>query len=149
MNALTRFDTNSLAQLNRALVGFDRIFDDMEKRFANSASNNNYPPYNIEKLADNLYGITIAVAGFEKSEVTVEVDQDQLIIRGERPEQTTAPEYLHRGLAFRNFERRFTLAEHMEVTKAETKNGLLMIQIERRVPDALLPRKIEVIELKD
>lgn len=149
MNALTRFDTNSLAQLNRALVGFDRIFDNFETRFANQISQN-YPPYNIEKVGENLYDIVIAVAGFSKEEVTVEVDQDQLIVRGEKStEQESAPEYLHRGLAFRDFERRFTLAEHMEIIKAEIKNGLLLIQIERRVPEALLPRKIEVIEIKD
>jgi len=146
MNAITRFDTQAL---NRALVGFDRIFDNFETRFANQI-NQNYPPYNIEKVAENLYDIVIAVAGFSKEEVTVEIDQDQLIVRGEKSTaQEATPEYLHRGLAFRDFERRFTLAEHMEVIKAETKNGLLMIQIERRVPEALLPRKIEVIEIKD
>lgn len=148
MNGLTRIDTNALAQLNRALVGFDRIFDNFENRL--SSSTTNYPPYNIEKVNENLYSITLAVAGFSREEVTVEVDQDQLIIRGEKPQTTedgyVAPEYLHRGLAFRNFERRFVLAEHMEVLKAETKNGLLIIDIERKIPDALLPRKIDVIE---
>jgi molecular chaperone IbpA len=145
MNQLTRFDTTAL---NRALVGFDRIFDNFETRFANQI-NQNYPPYNIEKVAENLYDIVVAVAGFEKNEITVEIDQDQLIIRGEKPtEQNPATEYLHRGLAFRDFERRFTLAEHMEVVKAEIKNGLLQVQIERKVPEALLPRKIEVLEVK-
>lgn len=139
MTQVTRFDTTAL---NRALVGFDRIFDDMERRFATQA--NNYPPYNIEKISENLYNIVVAVAGFEKNEVTVEIDQDQLIIRGERPEHHPEPEYLHRGLAFRNFERRFTLAEHMEIVKAEIKTGLLKIQIERVVPEALLPRRIEI-----
>jgi molecular chaperone IbpA len=145
MNALTRFDTQAL---NRALVGFDRIFDNLETRYGNQI-NQNYPPYNIEKVGDNLYDIVIAVAGFSKEEVTVEVDQDQLIVRGQKTQQDSDTEYLHRGLAFRDFERRFVLAEHMEVVRAETKNGLLMIQIERRVPEALLPCKIEVIELKD
>jgi molecular chaperone IbpA len=146
MNQLVRFDTSAL---NRALVGFDRIFDDFESRFANQI-NSNYPPYNIEKVAENTYDIVIAVAGFAKDEVSVEVDQDQLIIRGEKSKSETATtEYLHRGLAFRDFERRFTLAEHMEVVKAETKDGLLKIQLERKVPEALLPRKIEVKQLKD
>lgn len=148
MNGLTRIDTNSLAQLNRALVGFDRIFDNFENRL--SSATNNYPPYNIEKVSENFYNITLAVAGFSREEITVEVDQDQLIIRGEKfqtsKEDYVEPEYLHRGLAFRNFERRFVLAEHMEVLKAETKNGLLIINIERKVPEALLPRKIDVIE---
>ena len=150
MNGLTRFDTNALAQLNRALVGFDRIFDNIETRYANSSASSNYPPYNIEKITENLYDIVVAVAGFEKSEINVEVDQDQLVIRGEKVEvDKPLPEYLHRGLAFRDFERRFTLAEHMEVVKAEIKNGLLTVQIERKVPETLLPRKIEVIEIKD
>jgi molecular chaperone IbpA len=149
MNALARFDTSALNQLNRALVGFDRIFNDMESRYVNQV-NTNYPPYNIEKVGENLYDIVVAVAGFEKKEITVEVDQDQLIIRGEKhyDGQEPAPEYLHRGLAFRDFERRFTLAEHMEIVKAEIKNGLLLVQIERRVPEALLPRKIDIIEVK-
>lgn len=146
MNQLVRFDTSAL---NRAFVGFDRLFDDFESRFANQISNN-YPPYNIEKVAENTYDIVIAVAGFAKHEVTVEVDQDQLVIRGEKARTAdSATEYLHRGLAFRDFERRFTLAEHMEVIKAETKDGLLKIQLERKVPEALLPRKIEVKQLKD
>jgi molecular chaperone IbpA len=145
MTQLRNFDTAALAQLNRALVGFDRIFND---RFFENHSNN-YPPYNIEKIAENFYDIVVAVAGFEKSEIAVEVDQDQLIIRGEKSyTQDPVPEYLHRGLAFRDFERRFTLAEHMEIVKAEIKNGLLLVQIERKVPDALLPRKIEVTEIK-
>jgi len=144
MNQLTRFDT---AALNRSLVGFDRIFENFETRFANQI-NSNYPPYNIEKVSENIYNITVAVAGFERDEITVEIDQEQLIVRGEKVQkQDSTAEYLHRGLAFRDFERRFALAEHVEVIKAETKNGLLMIQLERRIPEALLPRRIEVKEL--
>jgi molecular chaperone IbpA len=145
MTSLTRFDTSTLHQLNKALVGFDRIFNDMESRFVNQVSTN-YPPYNIEKVGENLYDIVIAVAGFDKNEISVEVDQDQLIIRGEKlyDGKTPSPEYLHRGLAFRDFERKFTLAEHMEILKAEIKNGLLSIRIERKVPEELLPRKITI-----
>lgn len=144
MNALTRFDT---AALNRALVGFDRIFDNFETRFANQI-NQNYPPYNIIKTSEHTYTVEIAVAGFSTDEITVEVDQDQLVVSGRKAAQENGSEYLHRGLAYRDFERRYTLAEHMEVVKAETKNGLLMIEIERKVPEALLPRKIEVLEIK-
>lgn len=145
MTSLNRFDTNAL---NRALVGFDRIFENFETRFANQI-NQNYPPFNIEKVGDNLYDIVIAVAGFDKTEVSVEVEQDQLVIRGEKDaEQGPIPEYLHRGLALRDFERRFTLAEHMEVVKAEIKNGLLVIQVERKIPEALLTRKIDIVEVK-
>lgn len=143
--ALTRFDT---ASLNRALIGFDQLFDTFESRFANQLTNN-YPPYNIEKISENVYDIVLAIAGFDKEEVSVEIEGDQLTIRGEKSVSTDPqPEYLHRGLAFRDFERRFTLADHMEVVKAEIKNGLLMIQIERKVPEELLPRKIEVVEVK-
>ena len=142
---LTRFDTNAL---NRALIGFDTLFDTFESRFANQLATN-YPPYNIEKVAENLYDIVIAVAGFNKEEVTVEVEGDQLTIRGEKAVSADPqPEYLHRGLAFRDFERRFTLADHMEVVKAEIKNGLLQIQLERKVPEALKARKIDILEVK-
>lgn len=147
MTQLMRFDTNAL---NKALLGFDSLFNDFENRFANQI-NNSYPPYNIVKHNDSLYELHIAITGFAKDEVTVEVDQDQLIIRGQKtsPGELQDQQYLHRGLAFRDFERRFTLAEHMEVVRAESKNGLLNIQVERKIPEALLPRKIEVIELKD
>lgn len=145
MTQVARFDTNAL---NRALIGFDQLFDTFETRFANQLSNN-YPPYNIEKVAENLYDIVVAVAGFSKEEVTVEVEGDQLTIRGEKAVSADPqPEYLYRGLAFRDFERRFTLADHMEVVKAEVKNGLLLIQLERRVPEALKARKIDIVEVK-
>ena len=148
MNQIARFDTNAL---NRALIGFDQLFDTFESRFAHQISNN-YPPYNIEKAGENSYTIVVAVAGFDKSEVTVEVEGDQLTIRGEKAINATTEdqpvEYLHRGLAFRDFERRFTLAEHMEVKDAEIKNGLLSIKIDRIIPEALQARKIEVKEVK-
>lgn len=146
MNQLTRFDT---AALNRALVGFDRLFDNFEARFANQITSN-YPPYNVVRYNENSYGITVAVAGFDKDEIHVEVDQDQLVIRGEKNDQSDGSlDYLYKGLALRNFERRFAIAEHVEVVKAEIKNGLLSIELKRNIPEALLPRKIEVVELKD
>jgi molecular chaperone IbpA len=148
MNQLTRFDTNAL---NRALIGFDQLFDTFESRFAHQISNN-YPPYNIEKSGENSYTIVVAVAGFDKNEVAVVVEGDQLTIRGEKAIDATTSEqpieYLHRGLAFRDFERRFTLAEHMEVKDAEIKNGVLTIKIDRIIPEALQARKIEVKEVK-
>jgi len=140
MTQLRTIDTNALAQLNRALVGFDRIFND---RFFETRTNN-YPPYNIVKYSDNNYGIEVAVAGFDKSEITVEVDQDQLTIKGEKVKSDSEVEYLHRGLAARDFEQTFTLAEYMEVRGAEVKDGMLKIDIERIVPEALKPRQIEV-----
>lgn len=144
MTQLTRFDT---AALNRALVGFDRLFGDMERRFANQAANN-YPPYNIVKVSDNLYDISIAVTGFEKDEIQVQVEDNELTVRGERKTTEEAVEYLHRGLAMRNFERSFTLAEHMKIIKAEMRNGILLISIEREIPEEKKPRVIDIVEVK-
>lgn len=145
MTQLQRFDT---AALNRALVGFDRIFDDMERRFANQI-HSNYPPFNISRVSENLYDISIAVTGFEKDEIAVTVEANELTVKGERKEgEQPEPEYLHRGLALRDFERTFTLAEHMKVRKAEIKNGILQIQIEREIPEELKPRVIDVVEIK-
>ena len=136
---LRTIDTAALAQLSKALVGFDRYFT------APHHQNGNYPPHNIVKYADDSYGIEVAVAGFSKDEITVEVDQDQLTIRGvkDRPSDTTV-EYLHRGLAARDFEQTFTLAEYMEVRGAKVDNGMLHIDIQRIIPEALKPRQIEI-----
>jgi molecular chaperone IbpA len=147
MTQLVRFDTNSLNALNRALIGFDDVFTNFERRFANQISNN-YPPYNVVKITDNLYDIAIAVTGFEKDEITVTVKANELTIRGERKSlDSPEPEYLHRGLALRDFERTFTLAEHMQVREAEIKNGILLIQIEREIPEELKPRQIHIKEV--
>ena len=139
MNQLRTIDANALAQINRALVGFDRYFNN---QFPNT--NGNYPPHNIVKYDDTHYGIEVAVAGFSKEEITVEVDQDQLMITGKKSSTNADVEYLHRGLAARDFEQTFTLAEYMEVKGAEVKDGMLKISIERIVPEALKPRQIEI-----
>ena len=135
---LRTIDTAALAGLSRALVGFDRYFNNQVHQ------NSNYPPYNIVKYDVNNYGIEVAVAGFSKEEITIEVDQDQLTITGKKSELADSKEYLHRGLAARDFEQTYTLAEYMEVRGAEVKDGMLKILIERIVPDALKPRQIEV-----
>jgi molecular chaperone IbpA len=142
MNALTRFDTTALNQLNRALVGFDRMF--AEKL----ALNQPYPPYNIIKKGENDYEIEIAVAGFNLEEIEVEVTQNVLVIKGERKRAEEAEvEYIHRGLAYRNFEKSLTLAENMEVGTATINEGILRIAVTRIVPEALKPRKVQVIGL--
>lgn len=139
MTQLRTVDTAQLANLSRALVGFDRYFNN---QFANV--NGNYPPHNIVKYNDTHYGIEVAVAGFSKEEITVEVDQDQLYITGKKVSVSEGVEYLHRGLAARDFEQTFTLAEYMEVRGAEVKDGMLKIEIERIIPDALKPRQIKI-----
>ena len=141
MTQLRTIDTAALAQLNRALVGFDRILND---RFFEGRTSN-YPPYNIIKYNDKEYAIEVAVAGFLKEEISVSVDQDQLTITGKNQvTESEQREYLHRGLAARDFEQTWTLAEFMNVTNAEVKDGLLIISIERIVPEALKPRTIEI-----
>ena len=128
------------ANLSRALIGFDQIFNQRLQQ-----TNSNYPPHNIVKYSDSEYAIEIAVAGFSKEEITVEVDQDQLIVRGVQGEVVNeSKEYLHRGLASRNFEQTWTLAEYMEVKDAEVKDGMLVIQIDRIMPEALKPRQIVI-----
>ena len=145
MTQLQRFDT---AALNRALVGFHRIFDDMDRRFASQISSN-YPPYNVAKLQENLYQIEMAVTGFEKEEISVTVEQNELTVTGENKDETEIDvEYLHRGLALRDFERKFTLAEHMKIVSATIKNGVLQIRIEREVPEEMKPRVIDIVEVK-
>lgn len=137
---LMRFDTNAL---NRALVGFDTLFNDFESRFSNQI-NNNYPPYNIVKYNNDSYEIQLAVAGFEKDQISVEIDQNQLIIKGQSNEVNNEVHYLHKGLATRDFTRVFTLAEHMEVGEGTIKNGVLKIELKRIIPEALKPRVLRL-----
>jgi len=141
MNQLVRFDTNAL---NKALLGFDSLFNDLEGRFANQV-NNNYPPYNILKHSDDSYELEVAVTGFAQEEITVEIDQNQLIVKGERNrDEETDTQYIHRGLATRDFTRSWTLAEHMEVGEGKIKNGVLTIELKRVVPEALKPRVLKI-----
>jgi molecular chaperone IbpA len=140
MNAITRFDTTAL---NRALIGFDQLFNDVERRFANQVQTN-YPPYNVLKHDDDHFEIEIAVAGFDREDITIEVDQNQLTIKGQRQKEDDAGKYLHRGLAARDFERSWTLADYMIVGDAELTNGILRVKLTRVVPEALKPRLIAI-----
>ena len=139
MNQLARFDTTAL---NRALIGFDRIFNDFENRFQHSTTN--YPPYNVIKHDENSFEIEVAVAGFDREDITIEVDQNQLIIRGQRTKDDDTSKYVYRGLAARDFERAFTLAEHFIVGDADLTNGILRVNLTREVPEALKPRVIAI-----
>ena len=142
-NQLARLDA-----LNRALVGFDQMFDQMERRFANSV-NNNYPPHNILKMAENEYAIQLAVTGFERAEISVTVENNVLVVKGESMTTDYAPEqYLHRGLATRDFLKEFPLAEHIEVVGAETKNGMLTVKLVRNIPESAKPKIIDIVDVK-
>ncbi|MEJ1992852.1 MAG: Hsp20 family protein [Maritimibacter sp.] len=138
-----------LTPLYRATVGFDQLADVMDRVLANDGGRESYPPYNIEKTADDSWRITVAVAGFADDELSVEVKEQALIVAARKAGDDKARTYLHRGIATRAFERRFQLAEHVRVTGAVSENGLLHIDLVREVPEALKPRRIEIARAKD
>jgi len=133
-----------LAPLYRASVGFDQVADLMDRVLTNDVAQPTYPPYNIEKIADDSWRISIAVAGFSEDDLSVEVRENALIISAKKATQEGKHTYLHRGIATRAFERRFHLAEHVHVTGASHVNGMLNIDLTREVPEALKPRRVEI-----
>lgn len=132
------------APLHRATIGFDQIADMMDRVLTNDVSQPSYPPYNIEKTADDAYRISIAVAGFSENDLSVEVKENGLVVSAKKAEDDGERTYLHRGIATRAFERRFTLADHVRVTGASHENGMLHIDLQREVPEALKPRRIAI-----
>jgi molecular chaperone IbpA len=135
--------TYDLSPLFRSSIGFDRLSRLIEASQATEAVS--YPPYNIEKLGENSYRVTLAVAGFGEGEIDITVENNALTVKGKAQAETEGAQFLHRGIAGRAFERRFQLAEHVEVETARLANGLLHIELVRRIPEALKPRKIEVV----
>ena len=133
-----------LAPLYRATVGFDQIADMMDRVLAGDATQPSYPPYNIEKTAEDAYRISIAVAGFSDSDLSVEVKDRALVVSAKKADEDTPRTYLHRGIATRAFERRFHLADHVKVTGAAHKDGMLHIDLVKEIPEALKPRRIEI-----
>ncbi|NBT31540.1 MAG: heat-shock protein [Rhodobacteraceae bacterium] len=136
--------TFDLAPLYRATVGFDQIADLMDRVLTNESGTQSYPPYNIEKTADDGWRISVAVAGFSDDDLTIEVRENALLVTGRKAEEDTERTYLHRGIATRAFERRFHLADHVRVTGASHQDGMLHIDLVREVPEALKPRRIEI-----
>jgi molecular chaperone IbpA len=132
------------APLYRSTVGFDQIASMMDRVLANDVSTQSYPPYNIEKTADDAYRISIAVAGFGDEDLSVEVKEQALVVSARKAETDDARTYLHRGIATRAFERRFHLADHVRVTGALHENGMLHIELQREAPEALKPRRIAI-----
>lgn len=136
------YDMNPLL---RSSVGFDRfvsLFDNLSR--ASESVNPGFPPYDIEKRADGSYRITMAVAGFDKDDLEITVNDDLLIVTGKAAAEPEGITYLHRGIARRAFERRFTLAEHVRVTGASQENGLLHIDLKRDVPEDKKPHQIAI-----
>ena len=132
-----------LAPLYRATVGFDQIADLMDRVLSDTATAPSYPPYNIEKTAEDSWRISIAVAGFSENDLSVEVRENALFVSGRKASEEDSV-YLHRGIANRAFERRFALADHVHVTGASHINGMLHIDLVRQVPEALKPRRIVI-----
>lgn len=127
----------------RSAIGFDRLFQmlDQATGFDNEAG---YPPYNIERTGENAYRITLAVAGFDPAELKVEVKEQTLSISGEKAPDAKDKTYLHRGIAARSFERRYQLADHIDVVGADMSNGLLHVDLVRNVPERMKPRQVAI-----
>ena len=133
-----------LAPLYRSTVGFDRLFSALDQ-FVSADAAPTYPPYNIERTGENAYRITVAVAGFTDADLSIEVKENALTLKGERKADTAKPaEFLHQGIAARAFERRFQLADYVQVTGAALENGLLHIDLVREIPEAKKPRQIQI-----
>ena len=132
------------APLYRASVGFDQIADMMDRVLSSDVAQPTYPPYNIEKLDDDAYRISIAVAGFADKDLSVDVKDGALIVSARKSDEDGDRTYLHRGIATRAFERRFQLADHVRVTGAAHADGMLHIELVREVPEALKPRRIAI-----
>ena len=136
--------TYDLTPLFRTSVGFDRMSRLMEAALQLEGSAKGYPPYNIARRDQDLYQVTLAVAGFAEDELSIELHNNQLTVSGRRDTEGDTLEYLHQGIAGRAFERRFQLADHIKVVAANLQHGLLHIELEREVPEALKPRSIPI-----
>jgi len=127
----------------RTTVGFDRLFDMMDESLRFEPQDN-YPPCNIVRTGEDTYRISLAVAGFKPEQVNVTVHQNTLIINGQATQKQDQAEYVYRGIAARPFERRFSLADFVEVKHASFEDGLLQIELERKVPESMKPRKVDI-----
>jgi molecular chaperone IbpA len=133
-----------LAPLYRSTVGFDRLFSALDQ-FVSADAAPTYPPYNIERTGENAYRITVAVAGFTDQDLSIEVRENALTLKGERKAgEPRKGEFLHQGIAARSFERRFQLADYVQVTGATLENGLLHVDLVREIPEAKKPRQIQI-----
>jgi molecular chaperone IbpA len=143
---MTKITTLDLSPFYRNSIGVDRLFDRLMGQIDAGGTTQNYPPYNIVKTGDNTYEIQVAVAGFTQGDVTVNVNEGNLIITGEKL-STDLPEghvYEHQGISARRFIRTFTLADYVEVTSAISRDGILTVELERQVPEAMKPKTIAI-----
>lgn len=136
--------TFDFSPLYRSTVGFDRVFDLIDSAARLEDGGNAYPPYNIEVTGDDAFRVSVAVAGFAESDLNVEVRENTLTVAGKKGEDKTENKFLHRGIAGRQFERRFQLADHVKVTGASLENGVLNIDLAREIPEEHRPRQIAI-----
>jgi len=137
-------NTIDLTPLYRSSIGFDRLGNLLDTALRAEQSSVGYPPYNIEVNGENRYGITLAVAGFEREELDIQVEKGVLTVRGKKADTKEERKYLYQGIATRTFERKFNLADHVEVVGAQLNNGLLSINLVREVPEAMKPKTIAI-----
>lgn len=141
---MTRLTTLDLPSFTRTSIGFDRLFDEMDRMFMNSSANNTYPPYNIARLDEDSYAIQVAVAGFTEEELDVTLEKGILRIEGKAQKTDENITYLHKGVGARSFRREFRLADYVEVVDAGLKHGMLTVTLKRVVPEELQPKKIKI-----
>jgi molecular chaperone IbpA len=135
-----------IPSIHKFAVGFDNMFDELLRT---SQANTNYPPYNIVKHGDDSFAIELAVAGFKDGEINIQVERNQLTVKGEQTvDLDSQVEYLHRGISARSFSRTWTLADHVEVAGAKSENGILVISLERKVPEEQKPKSIAITYTK-
>ena len=141
--------TYDLTPLFKSGVGFDHMMHMLDSALSTESSGSSYPPYNIEKIEDNYYRITMAVAGFRRQDLNVTLQDNVLIISGKADLNDKSIEYLHRGIAGRAFERHFQLADFIKVIGAAMENGLLKVSLQREIPETMKPRKINIEDEKN
>tara|TARA_B110001454_G_scaffold133045_1_gene123869 strand:- start:1424 stop:1849 length:426 start_codon:yes stop_codon:yes gene_type:complete len=140
---MTRLTTLNLPDFYKTAIGFDRLFDDMNTTFAANTSGG-YPPYNIVKVSESSYSISLAVAGFDKDEIKIQQDGNSLSINAEKKDSEEEIEYLYKGIGTRNFTRDFSLADYVEVKSSKLDNGILVVTLEQNIPDEKKPRTIKI-----
>jgi len=133
-----------LTPLYRSSVGYDRFGSLLDAAFQTEKTSSGYPPYNIEVVEENNYTITVAVAGFKQDELDIQVENGVLTVRGKKEASDEAPNFLHQGIATRSFERKFNLADHIEVVNADLQDGLLNVSLVKEVPEAMKPKSIAI-----
>jgi len=136
--------TIDLTPLYRNTIGFDRLASLLDSALRTEPASTSYPPYDIEALDENRYAISLAVAGFKQNELDIEVERGELTVKGKKTEDKSKRSHLYQGIATRAFERKFNLADHVEITGAKLDNGLLTIELKHELPEAMKPKRIEI-----